>query len=67
MEGFGGVFIIMTTKVGEDIKLIFSKLYNQYGPQGWWPLINYEGSNTTKTGATKGYHPLNYESTQNKR
>ncbi len=58
----GGVlFIVKTTKVEEEIKLIFTKLYNQYGPQGWWPLINYEGSNTTKKGATKGYHPLIYD------
>lgn len=51
----------MTNKLGEDIRLIYSKLYNLYGPQGWWPLMNYEGSNPTKTGATRGYHPLNYD------
>ena len=61
MEGFGGVlFIIMTTKVGKDIRLIYNKLYHLYGPQGWWPLIGYGGSNPTKTGAKMGYHPLNY-------
>jgi endonuclease-3 related protein len=51
----------MTNDKGEDIRLIYSKLYNLYGPQGWWPLMDYEGSNPTKTGATMGYHPLNYD------
>lgn len=51
----------MTNNVGEDIRLIYTKLYNLYGPQGWWPLINHKGSNPTKTGATLGYHPLNYD------
>jgi endonuclease III related protein len=49
------------TKVVEDIGLIFHRLYNTYGPQGWWPLMNYEVSNPTKTGATRGYHPLDYD------
>jgi endonuclease III related protein len=51
----------MTNNLGEDIRLIYTKLYNLYGPQGWWPLINHKGSNPTKTGATRGYHPLNYD------
>jgi endonuclease-3 related protein len=51
----------MTNNKGEDIRLIYNKLYNLYGPQGWWPLINHKGSNPTKTGATIGYHPLNYD------
>lgn len=40
---------------------IFEKLYHLYGPQGWWPLMNYEGGNPTKTGSLLGYHPLNYD------
>ncbi len=61
MGGFGGVlFIIMTNKVEKDIKLVYNKLYHLYGPQGWWPLMEYGGSNPTKTGAKMGYHPLNY-------
>ncbi len=57
MKGFRGVlFIIMTTKVGKDIRLIYNKLYHLYGPQGWWPLIGYGGSNLAKM----CYHPLNY-------
>jgi endonuclease-3 related protein len=51
----------MNDDVGEKIRLIYNKLYSQYGPQGWWPLINYMGSNPTKTGATMGYHPFNYD------
>ncbi len=51
----------MTTNVGDKIRLIYTKLYNLYGPQGWWPLMNYRGSNPTKTGVSKGYHPLNYD------
>lgn len=39
---------------------IFEKLYHLYGPQGWWPLMNYHGENPTKTGSLRGYHPLNY-------
>ncbi len=51
----------MTHNLGDDIRLIYWKLYNLYGPQGWWPLMNFDGSNPTKTGATLGYHPLNYD------
>ena len=44
---------------GQIIK-IYEKLYDLYGPQGWWPLINHKGTNPTKTGAIRGYHPENY-------
>lgn len=40
---------------------IYHKLYGLYGPQGWWPLISHEGINPNKTGAVRGYHPLNYD------
>ena len=43
------------------ITLIYKKLYDLYGPQGWWPLINYGGLNLNKTGAIIGYHPKNYD------
>ncbi len=36
-------------------------MYSLYGPQGWWPLLDHDGSNHSKTGAHEGYHPLNYE------
>jgi endonuclease III related protein len=44
----------------DDIRLIYKKLYNLYGPQGWWPLINFKVPNLNKTGSKLGYHPLNY-------
>ena len=44
----------------ELIIAIYKKLYDLYGPQGWWPLINHRGMNPTKTGAIRGYHPGNY-------
>ncbi|WP_424356137.1 endonuclease III domain-containing protein [Methanobacterium sp. MBAC-LM] len=45
----------------EQIIKIYGKLYDLYGPQGWWPLINHDGINPTKTGAIRGYHPENYD------
>jgi endonuclease-3 related protein len=39
---------------------IYQKLYNLYGPQGWWPLINLNSTNPNKTGSIRGYHPNNY-------
>ncbi len=46
--------------------IIYEKLYNLYGPQGWWPLINYNGVNLNKTGAIRGYHPGNYNLPQDR-
>jgi endonuclease-3 related protein len=43
-----------------DIKTSYKKLYNLYGPQGWWPLLDVKGTNPTKTGGVKGYHPGDY-------
>jgi len=43
------------------LRRIFEKLYHIYGPQGWWPLMDYESGNLTKTGSLRGYHPLNYD------
>jgi endonuclease III related protein len=40
---------------------IYKKLYHIYGPQGWWPLMDLETENPDKTGATRGYHPLDYD------
>ncbi|HOI71427.1 MAG TPA: endonuclease III domain-containing protein [Methanobacterium sp.] len=40
---------------------IYQKLYQLYGPQGWWPLIDCKGPKPVKTGAVEGYHPLNYD------
>ena len=45
---------------------IYKKLYYLYGPQGWWPLTSYEGTNPTKTGSVRGYHPENYDLPENR-
>jgi endonuclease III related protein len=47
--------------MNESILKIYEKLYKLYGPQGWWPLMDLESENIKKTGATQGYHPLNYD------
>ena len=44
----------------DKIDFVYEKLYKEYGPQGWWPLINYKGINPTKTGSVNGYHPGKY-------
>lgn len=43
------------------IMTIYEKLYDVYGPQGWWPFINYEGTNDIKEGNNEGYHILKYD------
>ena len=44
----------------KDIYYFYKILLNNYGPQGWWPLMGHKGTNPTKTGATQGYHPKDY-------
>jgi len=44
---------------------IYTKLYQAYGPQGWWPFINYEGTNTDKKGNLQGYHVKDYSFPRN--
>jgi endonuclease III related protein len=39
---------------------IYKKLLEAYGYQGWFPLLEIEGSNPTKTGSVNGYHPKDY-------
>ena len=39
---------------------LYQKLYNAYGPQGWWPFISYGGVNSFKDGNTEGYHIGDY-------
>lgn len=43
------------------IEQIFLILLEKYGYQGWFPLIEYSGTNPTKTGSIRGYHPGNYD------
>jgi len=40
--------------------MIYKKLLEDYGPQGWWPLVDHAGSNPTKSGSVNGYHPGDY-------
>jgi endonuclease III related protein len=49
------------------IKLIniYNKMLNHYGYQGWWPIIEYLGTNPTKTGSIKGYHVKDYSFPKN--
>ncbi len=42
------------------LNLLYQRLLERYGPQGWWPLVTHAGSNPTKTGAVRGYHPGDY-------
>jgi len=45
------------------IRKIYGFLLDSYGPQGWWPLIELHdsnGTNSTKTGSIRGYHPGDY-------
>ncbi len=51
----------LSEKMQGIILRIYEKIYEFYGPQGWWPLINHKESNPTKTGAIEGYHPGNYD------
>ena len=55
--------------MSKSILKIYEKLYDLYGPQGWWPLMDLKSENIKKTGATHGYHPLNYDlpETENQR
>ena len=39
---------------------IYDKLLETYSYQGWWPMINYDGVNPTKSGSVNGYHPHDY-------
>ncbi|MGC9516734.1 MAG: endonuclease III domain-containing protein [Methanomicrobiales archaeon] len=43
------------------IEEMYYKLYDLYGPQGWWPLTKYNGANPNKIGSIMGYHPKNYD------
>ncbi len=51
------------------IKLIYDKLYEEYGAQGWWPIVSLHdcgGVNPTKTGSINGYHVLDYSHPQDR-
>ncbi len=50
----------------KSIYSIYEQLFNYYGTQGWWPLIGHDGSNPTKTGSHRGYHPNDYSFPKNR-
>jgi endonuclease III related protein len=58
---------VVLVKSSDKIDFIYKKLYEEYGPQGWWPLIEYKGNNPTKTGSVNGYHPKKYEIPRNEK
>ncbi len=39
---------------------LYYRLYEKYGPQGWWPLLDCKGTNPTCAGIINGYHPGDY-------
>jgi endonuclease III related protein len=43
------------------LREIYDLLLGVYGPQGWWPLLDVEGTNPTATGSFTGYHPEDYD------
>lgn len=47
------------------IEKVYNILLKNYGAQGWWPLINYNGNNPTKTGSINGYHSNDYNYPKN--
>ena len=42
------------------ILTLYNRLLDLYGEQGWWPLLDIDGCNPTKSGALRGYHPGDY-------
>lgn len=47
------------------LRQTYGRLLDAYGPQGWWPLLGVAGSNPTKTGSVRGYHPGDYSYPRN--
>jgi len=49
-------------KEGTALLALYRRLLRTYGPQGWWPLLalHGRGTNPTKTGSIRGYHPGDY-------
>jgi len=39
---------------------IYGIMLKAYGKQHWWPLLDIDGTNPTKTGSITGYHPNDY-------
>ena len=49
-----------------SLKILYDKLYSNYGHQGWWPLVDLKPEiNPTQRGRFTGYHPGNYNYPKN--
>ena len=48
-----------------DLNKIYNRLLKEYDSQGWWPILDYRGTNPTKTGSISGYHPNDYSFPKN--
>ena len=46
-------------KKSPEILEIYYKLYSEYGPQGWWPVLDYKNKETGTS--LKYYHPEDYD------
>lgn len=44
---------------------MYQRLLHQYGTQGWWPFLNYDGTNESKSGNIEGYHKDDYSFPRN--
>jgi endonuclease-3 related protein len=44
---------------------IYNLLFKEYGAQGWWPYLNFEGKNENKTDVMEGYHIGDYSYPKN--
>jgi len=45
----------------QTVRRIYAALLSCYGPQGWWPLLDFAGPQPDKTGSRAGYHPGRYD------
>ncbi len=57
----------MMTIMMTMIHSFYKELMEKYGPQGWWPLLDVQGKNPTKTGSLRGYHPGDYSYPKNRK
>jgi endonuclease-3 related protein len=39
-----------------SLRRMLDRLLAEYGPQGWWPLLEVDGENPTRTGSCTAYH-----------
>jgi endonuclease-3 related protein len=56
---------LQSSPMKNKILELYKSLLKKYGFQGWWPLLDCDGCNPTKTGCVKGYHPKDYSYPKN--